>query len=121
MDNGKAVALRQEGAPGMDYGNAAQSIKAVTQGKPKIPAKWKRVLRALLSGRRWHRFEAARELSDSCLHSTVATLQSKGVRISRRDITIPGFQGIPTHVCQYWIDTADPENVARALALVEGA
>ena len=88
--------------------------------KPKVPHKWARVLAALLTGRRFHRFEAERELADHCLHSTVATIQGKGVRVSRRDITIPGFQGIATHVCQYWIDP-DPENVARARALLEAS
>lgn len=83
------------------------------------PKKWARVLRAFMTGQTFNRFEAERALSDHCLPTTVATLQGKGVTISRRDESIPGFQNIPTRCCRYWLDR-DPANVARAIALLNG-
>ncbi|MBL1320109.1 MAG: hypothetical protein COA63_003480 [Methylophaga sp.] len=68
------------------------------------PTKTARVLAALMSGRSFNRFEAERELHDHCLHSTVATLGRKyGITISRQFETVPGYQGMPTSVCRYWI------------------
>lgn len=82
------------------------------------PIKWKRVLAALVSGKSFNRFEAERELHDHCLHSTVATIQSKGVVIYRCDETVPGFQRIPTHVCRYWLA---PESRLCAMELLAEA
>jgi len=79
------------------------------------PRKWARVLRAMLNGRSLNRFEATRELSDWCLHSTVAKLQGKGVLIHRRDETVPGFHGIPTHVTRYWLAPQSRERAAELL------
>lgn len=83
----------------------------------KRSVKWRRVLAALHTGRTLNRFEAARELHDHCLHSTVATIEAKGVRIARRWERVSGFQGLPTDVCRYWFDNA-PENVQRARGLL---
>lgn len=72
----------------------------------KTPSKKKRVLQALCKrGRQgFNRFEAERLLSDHCLHSTVSTLQNQhDIEIQREFETIPGYQGIPTRVCRYWI------------------
>jgi len=41
------------------------------------------VLSALATGQSFNRFDAERELHDHCLHSTVSTLQGKGIRIHR--------------------------------------
>jgi len=89
---------------------------------PKVPAKWRRVLNALLTGRSYHRFQAERPveeggLSDHCLHSTVSEIQAKGVRVSRKLVKVSGYQGISTEVMRYWLDLDDAENVARAQAL----
>lgn len=81
----------------------------------KPPQKWKRVLAAMTDGRSFNRFEAERVLNDHCLHSTVSTIQAKGVQIERRDEVVLGYQGIPTHVCRYWLA---PENTERALNLL---
>jgi hypothetical protein len=69
-------------------------------------SKWQRVLEAFLTGKSFNRFEAARELHDHCLHSTVSTIQGKGVRIYRREETIPGYQGSPTRCCRYWLPSS---------------
>lgn len=82
-----------------------------------IPKKWQRVLSALLDGRTFNRFEAERQLSDHTLHSTVSTIQSKGVTILREFETVPGYQGIPTHVRRYWIEQSEP-NLRRASILL---
>ncbi len=64
-----------------------------------------------LMRRSYNRFEAARELSDWCLHTTVATIQGKGVTVSRKFETIPGFEGSPTRCCRYWIARDQHEKV----------
>ena len=86
---------------------------AVIEGG-RVPHKWRRVLAALLTGRSFNRFEAERDLSDHCLHSTVSTIQAKGVRIARKTEQVPGYQGIPTECCRYWI-AEDEMPKARAL------
>ncbi len=82
-----------------------------------IPKKWQRVLSALLDGRTFNRFEAERQLSDHALHSTVSSLQAKGVIILREFETVPGYQGIPTHVCRYWLEQSE-SNLRRASILL---
>jgi hypothetical protein len=77
--------------------------------------KWQRVLTALAEGRSFNRFEAERELSDHCLHSTIATIQSKGVPVARRYDIVPGFRGFPTKCCRYWLD---PKDLATAQTLL---
>jgi hypothetical protein len=81
------------------------------------PKKWRRVLRALLDGGSFNRFEAERQSSDHCLHSTVSRLEGMRVRIRRGDETVAGFQGLPTHVCRYWLD---PESREKASQLLGG-
>ena len=80
------------------------------------PSKEKRVLMALTQ-RSYNRFEAEHQLHDHCLHTTVSTLQNQhGIGVQRKFESVPGFQGIETRVCRYWIA---PENVDRALKLVK--
>lgn len=81
------------------------------------PQKWARVLRALLTGRSFNRFEAARELSDHCLHSTVAGLSARCILILRHSESVPGFAGCPTQVMRYQLDRT-PENINRAATLL---
>ena len=82
-----------------------------------IPKKWQRVLSALLDGRTFNRFEAEHQLSDHCLHSSVSKLQNMGVTILREFESVPGYQGIPTRVCRYWLEQSEP-NVRRASILL---
>ena len=51
------------------------------------------VLSALITGRSYNRFEAERELHDHCLHSTVSTLQGKGISIHRENEKVPCMGG----------------------------
>jgi hypothetical protein len=74
--------------------------------------KKKRVLLALCE-RSYNRFQAERLIHDYCLHSTVSAIQNNhNIEVCRKLETGPGFQGIATKVCRYWIA---PENVERAL------
>lgn len=84
--------------------------------KPAVPCKFVRILAALYSGRSLNRFQAE-GLSDHCLHSTVSTLQEKGVLILRRNESVRGFMGCPTTVCRYSI-SREPENLRRAYDLL---
>ncbi len=86
-----------------------------TKHRSRPPLKWKRVLAAFVDGRKLNRFDAARELSDHCLHSTVAALQAKGVTILRETERVPGYMGIGTDCRRYWIA---PESVALARDLL---
>lgn len=105
--------------------NETKSPLAATSGQGTIhnrrahptkpPQKWKRVLAAMAEGRSYNRFEAERVLSDHCLHSTVSTIQGKGIRVERRDEVVPGYQGIPTHVCRYWLGPSEREKAAALL------
>lgn len=85
----------------------------------RAPRKWERVLEAFLQGRSFHRFHAERELGDHCLHSTVAALESRGVKIDRRNEVVPSRFG-PAHVKQYQL-ARDPENLLRARELLAAA
>lgn len=79
------------------------------------PLKWKRVLAALYGGRSLNRFQAERELHDHCLHTTVASLEARGVRIAREDERVPGYFG--TVYCKRY--RLAPESRERAAALLE--
>jgi len=64
-----------------------------------------------MAGQRINRFEAERELSDHCLHTTVSIIERKHrLTISRKRESVPGYMGQPTNVCRYWIE---PEEIAR--------
>lgn len=78
------------------------------------PRKWARVLRAFADGKTLNRFDAYRELRDSCLNTTVSQIERRGVRISRREETVPGAFG-PVHCCRYWLA---PESLQRARQLL---
>ena len=84
--------------------------------KPKTPSKKKRVLLALCE-RSFNRFEAERQLHDHCLHTTVSTLQNNhDIEVSRKFETVPGYMGIKTKVCRYWIA---PDQSDKAMKLAE--
>lgn len=83
-------------------GNGAKELSQTTRKRSTRPTKIQRVFQALASGRSYNRFEAARELHDTCLHSTVAAIQQRyGVQVFRRYETVRGYQGAPTPVCRY--------------------
>ena len=76
--------------------------------------KWQRVLRALYNGRNLNRFEAARDLRDWCLNTTISQLERRGLTIARREESVPGAYG-DVRCCRYRL--AD-ESRARAAELL---
>lgn len=64
--------------------------------------------------RGWNHFEAARELRDWCLNTTVSQLEKRGLKILRRDETVPGHFG-PVRCSRYWLA---PESFDRARELL---
>jgi len=78
------------------------------------PRKWQRILRALVDGCTLNRFEAARELRDHVLPSTVSELEKRGLRILRKDEVVAGTFG-PVRCCRYWLAM---ESRGRALELL---
>jgi hypothetical protein len=110
-----------EGAAAADTAGSREDTqdvgKLTATPAPAQPRKWRRVLRALVDGRTLNRFDAYRELRDSCLNTTISQLERRGVRISRRDETVPGAFG-PVRCCRYRLS---PESRIRALELLAGA
>ncbi|HZM33878.1 MAG TPA: hypothetical protein VFC18_05220 [Burkholderiales bacterium] len=99
-----AEAARAEESQG-PAGASALGKSRSSARDPSSPAflyKWQRVLHALLGGRSFNRFEAAHELRDWCLHSTVAGLEKRGLVIERKAEVVGGAFG-PVHCCRYWL------------------
>jgi len=76
--------------------------------------KWQRVLGAFYDGRTLNRWEAARELRDWCLHTTVAGLEARGVRIDRHDEVVRGHFG-DVHCKRYKLAVESRERAAELL------
>ncbi|MCU7862419.1 MAG: hypothetical protein KZQ92_00395 [Candidatus Thiodiazotropha sp. (ex Lucinoma borealis)] len=110
----------KENAPekrGIQGANRVASIKRKSN-KLSLKTKEGKVAIALMQ-RSYNRFEAVRDLHDWCLHSTVSTLQSKGVFVARETETIPGYEGSPTRCCRYWIPASEHHKVNRMLGVVQ--
>lgn len=96
-------------------GSADTGMDETRQAKcSATPRKWQRILQAFVDGRTLNRFEAARELRDWCLNTTISQLEKRGVTILRRDETVPGAYGV-VHCCRYWIA---PESIQCAQGLL---
>lgn len=80
------------------------------------PRKWRTILMAFADGRSMTRFDAER-LGDHALNSTVAALQSRGVRIVRDQTVVTGRFG-EIHCKRYRLA---PESLERARELLDGA
>lgn len=73
------------------------------------------ILSALASGRSLNRFQAM-ELHDTCLNSTISTLQGKGIRIHRIFEKVPCVHGVKkTDVCRY---SLTPDQLPKARELL---
>jgi hypothetical protein len=97
-----------------------QPIAAFSDTQPHhnpTPKKWQRVLAAFVAGKSFNRFESERHLNDHCLHTTVAYLQGLGLSIFREYEKVPGWQGIPTRGCRYWLERTET-NLKRAETLL---
>ena len=87
---------------------------SATSAASQPPRKWARVLRHFVDGKTLNRFDAYRELRDSCLNTTVSQIERRGVTILRHEETVPGAFG-PVHCCRYWIA---PESLQQACELL---
>ena len=90
-------------APAQNDAKKDNSSAVSITRKVKPNTKLYRVIAGLLV-RSFNRFEAERLLHDHALNSTVSTIQNTyGVRVERVMEEVPGYQGMPTNVCRYWI------------------
>ena len=87
-----------------------------TPNDSKRPSKLATILRLFIQGHNLNRFEAEGH-HDHCLHSTVSSLEDRGVRIARHWETVPCLGGKKTVRCmRYWLDTTmDNPSYARSL------
>lgn len=106
---------KQRAASGLAPKAALQNAQSDLNTTPK---KWQRVLAAFISGKSYNRFESERYLNDHCLHTTVAFLQGQGLSIFREYEKVPGWQGLPTRVCRYWLERTEA-NLKRAETLLD--
>ena len=94
--------------------NNSGRIEGSATGAPTQPRKWARVLQAFLDGRTFNRFDAYRELRDSCLNTTVSQIEARGVVMLRSEETVPGAFG-PVRCMRYRLA---PESLQRARELL---
>ncbi len=88
--------------------------KTQSNHNTKQPTKCQRIMSALME-RSYNRFEASRELSDWCLHSTVAEIESKGVLVERIWEGVKGIYG-PVRCKRYRIPKSEFERVRKLLS-----
>ena len=82
----------------------------------KKPTKLEVILSALADGKKLHRFNAF-QYGDTCLHTTVSTLQnSYAVIVSRKFIKYTTINGHDARVRLYWLE---PEQVTKAEQLLK--
>jgi hypothetical protein len=100
-----------------DTGGSKGSVeRSATAFAVQPERKYRRVLRALLSGS-LNRFEATRPpVRDWCLPSTVSELEKRGLTIQRRSEAVPGAYG-DVHCARYWVAPESRELAQQLLGL----
>lgn len=73
-----------------------------------------RVLTEFFAGRKIHRFDAER-FGEHALHSTVSSLEARGLKFDRKTISVPTQWGRDCHVTLYWLA---PESYPLAAQLL---
>jgi hypothetical protein len=83
-----------------------------------VSSNWQRVLQAFFYGWSLNRFEAVCDLRDWCLHTTVASFDTRGFRINRTDERVLGHFGA---VCckRYRLDPGSRPRTAALLGHTE--
>lgn len=75
-----------------------------------------RVLNALMTGESYNFIEAAEQLHDRSLHSTISTLANVyGIEVSRAYEVVPGYGGAKTRCRRYWIEFDERVRIKRAI------
>lgn len=84
----------------------------------KPPAKWRRVLAALIARPYLDRRIAAADpaIRDSVLNSTVSELAKRGLLIERSIVRRPGFQGETCWLAEYRLPPCEHDLARRLLA-----
>lgn len=84
----------------------------------KDPVKIERVFKMLLDGWKGTKFQAETQLHDHCLNTSVSIIQRRyNIKVSRKWITIPGYQGLSTHCKLYWIEPSDAVRYKQSATL----
>jgi hypothetical protein len=108
------------GIPGQRQieGNAPTVAEYGAAGKSRPPAKWRRVLRALLDRPSIDRRVAAADpfIRDSVLPSTIAELKKYGLSIDRVIVRRPGYGGQPAFLAEYSLPASERDLAQRLLA-----
>jgi hypothetical protein len=100
------------GQAGVTKVSAAKYIKTIRPGTKEFM-----ILNVLAADRSLNRFEAAR-LHDTCLNSTISTLQSKGLCIHREWEKVPCVNGTKVvTVCRYSLPADELPKARRLLGL----
>jgi helix-turn-helix protein len=109
----------ERGLHGSTTGLADDTISGARRPQralPKPAPKKVRVLAFLATGARLDRFEAARELKDWVLPSTICELEKMGLRIERELVTLPALGGAATVTCaKYWLADESRELARQVL------
>jgi hypothetical protein len=94
------------------------SVESVKPKKPKAKTKYNRILQLLYDGAALD-FQSVRIFGDSCLHSTVSTLQHDfGVLIDAAPHSVRGWGGRKTS-CKLYRLVRTGENLKRAREILE--
>ncbi len=84
----------------------------------KLPTKIKRTTMLLMEGPQDF-ITAQQEVNDRSLHSTVSQIQRDyGIKIFRRRVKRPGYQGNPTPCCEYQILPDQHEKTLKVLEVM---
>ena len=94
---------------------SSQGVKTQIDCKTNSSKKQKKLHRIIsaLMEQPYNCFEA-HKIGDSCLHTTVATIQSKGIRVDRKPERIEGRYGV-IYCKRYWIPRSEFKRAKRLL------
>lgn len=81
------------------------------------PTKIEVILGLFMIGKNLNRFDAEKH-HDHCLHTTVSTLESYGLKIDREWERVPCLGGRATVRCKRYFLNSEPANIAAGRALL---
>lgn len=105
-------------ATGVGLDHNTQPLHPATAQAPRqlrAATKLYSVLAELARGTHLNRFTAEKVCQDHTLNSTICEIQNRGIIVARKDITVPGYRGKPTHCAEYWLT---PEEIEKSAVLL---
>ncbi len=108
-----------EGSPGKSqpFAEGTSENRHIKDNSTGKVGKLKRMLSVFASGMRLNTFQA-KELGDTCLHTTVSDLQARhNITFARQWEKIRNRFGTETRVLRYWLEGV---NLERAQAIISG-